>query len=335
MLYPAQAMPPETPERLSIYPVSQQTLKIPVTPEESTDPHIAPAFDLQYHVRRESDRLRAEKHNRICPPPTPTTPDSEKMMKLGQTIGHQNDEKKPDGDTTPREKTTNTWNVLHESIEWGDLASPEDSDTDFSMFDGTPRDPSILPEREEWRLPPWDTVEPEDAPPPTDLSSMTEWGPSLDPDFQNEARENLEKWSDFRFKVPQTPTDIESLQQALEMTRMDFWIRNPHEKYPDDLSRFQGESYASQQRRLQHAFCRNWQHFRSTSPPELYRLPDWMFGFEECYWQPSSWGFDRLSNAYNQCLAEMAAEKKGRGLWGLDYRQWKDRLKEPLMAAAA
>lgn len=341
MLYPANAQHSETPEKLSIYPVTNKMLKTPVSAEESTDPHLAPGpwndwdpeFDLQYQVQKECGRLWIEKHNKMSPQPNPAAVKSEMISQPDKNTGHQSDARKSDGDTTTREKTKNTRRVLHESMGWENAASPENSKIDFSMFDEFSRDQSILPEIEEWVLPPWDTVD--DAPSPTDLSSIAEWDPSLDLEFQNEAQENLEKWSDCRFKVSQTPADIESLQRALEITRMDFWIKNPNERYPEDLSQYETESYASQQRRLQHAFCRSWRRFHGTIPPELFRLPNWMLGFEECYWKPSSWGYDRRSNAYNQGLAKMAAEKKEMGLWSVDYREWKARLTKPVVAGTA
>ena len=338
MLYPANAQPPETPEKLSIYPVTHEMLRIPVA-EESTDPPIAlgakTEFNFEYQIQKEWDRFEAHEKNKMLPQPNPAAMKSERMSQQDEETAHQIDVSISDGNTTPREKTKNTRRILHEVMDWDDAASLEDLNKDFSMFDDTPRDASILPEREEWRLPPWDTVDTEGAPVPTDLSSMTEWDPSLDLDFQAEAQENLERWSDCRFKSPQTRADIESLRQALEMTRLDFWIRTPDQEYPDDLSQHETESYASQQRRLQHAFCRTWRLFHSTVAPELFRLPSWMFGFEEFYWKPSSWGYDRQSIVYNQGLAKMAAEKKEIGLGRVNYQEWKARLTEPVTAEMA
>ncbi|CAD6574397.1 MAG: hypothetical protein ASARMPREDX12_006576 [Alectoria sarmentosa] len=343
MGYPARAVFPETPEELSIYPVTHRMLKIPISPEASTDPHIDlalqdnldPELDLQYQVRKASDRLWAEKNSKMLPSPRPALADTEETRPPDRDTGHQSDVEEHDGDSPPREKTKNTRKVLHESLDWDDEADPADLHKDFSMFDETPRDQSILPEIEEWLLPPWDSSEPDHKRSLSTLSSMTEWDPENDLDFQIESQQSLERLNDCRFKVPETPSDIESLQRALEMTRMDFWLRNPSERYPEDLSQYKRESYASQQRRLQHAFCRIWQDIDRESPPELYRLPVWMFGFESCYWKPSRWGNNRLSRAYNEALAEMAAEKNEKGLQSVQYHEWKARLKERLIAVTA
>ncbi|CAF9928401.1 MAG: hypothetical protein ALECFALPRED_004049 [Alectoria fallacina] len=343
MDYPAHAIFPETPEELSIYPVTPRMLRIPISPEASTDPHIDlalqdsldPELDLQYQVRKASDLLWAEKNSKMLPPSRPAAADSNETSPPDGDTGHQSDVEEHDGDSPPREETKNTRKVLHESLDWDNEADPADLDKDFSMFDETPRDQSILPEIEEWLLPPWEPSEPDHTPSLSKLSSMTEWDPENDLDFQIESQQNLERLNDCRFKVPETSSDIESLQRALEITRMDFWIRNPSERYPEDLSQYKRESYGSQQRRLQHAFCRIWREIDLQSPPELYRLPVWMFGFENCYWKPSTWGNNRLSRAYNEGLAEMAAEKNEKGLQSVQYQEWKARLEERLIAVTA
>ena len=163
---------------------------------------------------------------------------------------------------------------------------------------------------------------------------MDVWNPEMDIDFQLDEQWNLEKWGDFRFKVPADPDDIESLQQALEITRMDFWIQNPTEQYPEDLSQYKGKSYGCQHRRLQHAFCRIWRQSENQPCPELYRLPQWMFGFQNCYWKPSSWGYDKRSNAYYQFLADMAMEKKENGQQSLDYQECKAMVLELLVTSS-
>ena len=218
--------------------------------------------------------------------------------------------------------------VFNQSSNLDDAMTFDDFDKDLSMFEDTPRDASILSESEEWILPPFDTPAPDDSPSLSALTAMTEWDPSLDREFRTEAVKNLEKWNDFRFKVPRTIHDIESLQQALEMSRMDFWIKNPSGTYPVGFFQYKRESYASQHRRLQWSFCRIWQEFEKEPPPQLFRLPPWMFGFEPCYWKPSSWGFNRKSNAYNQGLVDMAAEKRKHGLRRMDYSYWRETLKE-------
>ncbi|KAL9136554.1 MAG: hypothetical protein Q9175_002230 [Cornicularia normoerica] len=333
MHYPADAIPPETLEEHSIYPVDHRLLKIPMTLEESTHSHPGtepwnncdPKSSLQYHARKEIRRLYAEKQREMLLPPEPDKADSEKTSSLDRDTAHQSGVDKSDGFSKLREETKNTRRVLHESMDCNGAADPEDFDKVFSMFDGTPRDESILTETEEWILPPWDSPEPLQAPSLSALSSMTEWDPELDLDFQTEAQE---RWSDFRYMVPQTSSDVESLQQALEITRMDFWVRNPKETYPGHLSQYKGESYGSQHRRLQHAFCRIWQDHEQDPPPELYRLPPWIFGFESCYWNPSIWGNNAKKRAYNKGLAEMAAEKNRKGLDKLHYQGWRARLKE-------
>ena len=335
MPYPANAIPPETPEELSIYPVGHGMQKIPVAPEESTYPDVLPSpwnnwsteFSLQHQVRKEVQRLYLQKQDELLAQPGPVTATLESTGRLDQDTRYRSDKEKSGGGPKSHENTRGTREVLLESVDWDEEA---DLDRDFSMFEDTPRDQSILPEKEEWTFEPPD---PEHAPSLSALSSMTEWDPEADLDFLIDAQWNLERWNDFRFKVPETPADQESLQQALEMTRMDFWIRNLRETYPEDLSKYRGESYGSQHRRLQHAFCRIWRDFDCDSAPELYRLPSWMFGFEYCYWKPSTWGYDRRSRAYNQGLAEMSAEKNEKGLCNVDYRNWKAKLEDILNAS--
>lgn len=332
MPYEANAIAPATQREHSIYPVNSQLQKIPAHPEASIHPKMRPrdlegnqkheawrlkgylqaekeTRGLQREVWKEGQRLQAEKESRVNIPSKSTTATSENTKRPDRNADHQSDV---------------------EII--GDSA---DSESDFTMFDDTPRDRYLVEEKEEMVFSPWNVTEPNHTPSLSALSSMTEWDPQLDQAFQIDAEWNLSKWDDMRFKVPQTPTDIESLQQALEITRMDFWVRNPIEEYPDDLSQYGRESYGSQHRRLQHAFCRIWQTYYSEPPPELYRLPAWNFGFDECYWKPSSWGFDTRSTAYNQGLADMAAAKDEKGLQSLDLRHWKARLMEHVEAAMA
>lgn len=303
MEYPANAIAPETAVEHSIYPVNSR-LRRRVPPEERTEPLMRPGpennwdlrLNLQYHVERESDRMRAEKHGEMLPPQRPTTATSGRKSRLDRNNEHQSDNQ-----------------------------GSEDLEKDFSMFDDTPRDQSMLTETEELTLPPWDTEEQTHDPSLSALSSMSEWDPRIDLEFQRELREG---WCDCRFQVPETPADIESLQKALEMTRLDFWIRNPWGGYPDHLSEFETESYASQHRRLQHAFCRVWQDVdKETEHLALYRLPSWMFGLEECYWTPSNYLYNVVDKTYYQGLAKMAAEKNKKGLDSLDYLTWKAWLK--------
>lgn len=334
MYYPARAIPPATPEELSIYPVSHEMLKFPGPPEASTDPQIDaepengwdPEFNLQYQVGWESHRLRVEKDTQTLPPPRPATRTAQNPSLPHGDSRHRSDMEESGGGPIPHRKTKDIQKVLQEPTGWDDAAGPADLGKDFSMFEGTPRDQSILSEKEELRLPPWELSEPNVS--PTDLSLLAEWDPEHDLEFQNEARENVETPCDYRFKIPETPADIESLQQALEITRMDFWMKNPSKRYPEDLSQYKSESYKSQQRRLQHAFCRIWHNPDGNPPPELYCLPAWMFGFAPYYWKPSSWGYDKRSNVYNQGLAEMAAEKKEKGLQSLflHHHDWKAKL---------
>lgn len=336
MHYPANAIAPETPEELSIYPVGHRMQKIPIVPEASTYPDVLPSpsnnwsteFSLQHQVRNELQRLWAEKEDELLARSGPVIATLEDIGRLDRDTRYQSDKEESGGGPTPHEKTRGTRGILHESVDWDDEADAADLDRAFSMFDDTPRDQSTLPEKEEWIFEPPD---PDHAPSLSALSSMTEWDPEADLDFQIDAQWNLERWNDFRFKVPETPADIESLQQALEITRMDFWIRNLRETYPEDLSKYRGESYGSQHRRLQHAFCRLWRDSDGDPAPELYRLPNWIFGFKSCYWKPSSWGYDRRSKAYNQGLTEMSAEKNEKGLRSVDYRNWKARLQDLLI----
>ena len=322
MIYKKIAIPPETLEEHSIYPVGDRLRKVPQS-EESLDSQMGPErgysrnpeLNLQYQVRNEITRLWVEKHSKTA----------EDTDRLDRDTGHQSGVVKSDGDPTIREEIPNSRRVLHESLEWHDDSDAENLDKGLTVFADTPRDEGIVEERGEWLLPPWDVPDPIHAPSLTALSSMTEWDPEADIDFQTEARAG---WSDCRFKVPQTPADIESLQKALEITRMDFWIRSPNERYPEDLSQYKKESYGSQHRRLQHAFCIIWRDLETEAPPALYRLPEWMFGFEYCYWKPSSWGHNRRSNAYNEGLAAMAAEKNEKSLENLRYQDWKAKLKE-------
>ena len=253
---------------------------------------------------------------------------SDEKVSLDRDTGDQGATKESDEGTMPREKSPSKEKVFSRSSNWDDVMDHEDFDKDLSMFEDTPRDASILSETEEWILPPFDTPVPEDPPSLSTLTAMTEWRRSLDGEFMTEAAEYFEKWNDFRFKAPRTIHDVESLQQALEMSRMDFWIRNPAQRYPVGFFQYKRESYASQHRRLQWSLCKIWQEFEKEPAPQLFRLPPWMFGFESCYWKPSSWGFNRKSNAYNQGLADMAAEKRENRLRHLDYSYWREALKE-------
>ena len=253
---------------------------------------------------------------------------SGEKVSLDRDSGYQGGTKDPDKGPMHHEIKPSKENIFGRSSDWDDAMDYEDSDKDLSMFEDTPRDASILSEIEEWILPPFDTPVQDDSPSLSTLTAMTEWEPSLDREFMTEAAEYLENWNDFRFKIPQTIYDIESLQQALEMSRMDFWIRNPSQTYPVGFFQYKRESYGSQHRRLQWNFCRIWQEFEEEAPPHLFRLPPWMFGFEPGYWKPSSWGFNRKSKAYNQGLVDMAAEKREIGLRRMDYCHWRETLKE-------
>lgn len=328
--YPAHADTPATSEEHSIYPMNSRLQKAPVAPEEGMLSRMNriypgmldsrdPRFNFQYQVRMDLRRLEAEKWSKMPYLISPPTSNSGTAGRPDQQIVHQSNQKV---------KTRNTRTMTHESVDLDDAAEPEELDRDFTMFEDTPRDQSIIPERAEWDLPPWDQSEPPQPPSLASLSSMTVWDPDIDPEFQTESQWNLEKWNDCRFKVPETPEDIDSLQQALEITRMDFWIKDPYECYPDEYPQYKTESYGSQHRRLQHTFRRIGQGRNTVSAPELYRLPAWTFGFERCYWQPSTWGVDERSNAYVQGLVDMAAEKNEKGLQGVDYRSWKAKLEQ-------
>ena len=253
---------------------------------------------------------------------------SGEKVSLDRDTGYRGGTKDPDIEPMHYEIKPSKERVFGGSSTWDDAMDHEDLDKDLSMFEDTPRDASILSETEELILPPFDTPAPDDSPSLSTLTAMTEWEPSLDREFRTEAVEYLKNWNDFRFKIPQTIYDIESLQQALEMSRMDFWIRNPSQKYPVGFFQYKRESYASQHRRLQWSLCRVWQALEEGPPPQLFRLPPWMFGFEAGYWKPSNWGFNRKSNAYNQGLVDMAAEKREIGLRRMDYSDWREKLKE-------
>ena len=357
MLYGANAIPPATRQEHSIYPVNSQLRKDLGLPEASAEPKMRPrnveamqkiedrrlkeyvqgekaTRSLQNEFWKDSQRLHAEKESRMNIPSRPTTATSENTNRQDRSADHQSDVEISESSTS-RGKARETLGDSPKNVNWDDGTSLADPEGDFTMFDDTPSDQYLVEEKEEVVYSPWNIIEPNHTPSLSALSSMTSWDPKLDQPFQIDAEWNLEKWDDFRFKVPQTPTDIESLQQALEITRMDFWVRNPVERYPEDLSQYKRESYGSQHRRLQHAFWRIWQDFHREPPPELYRLPSWMSGFNECYWKPSSWGIDIRSRAYYQGLADMAATKNERGLQSLDLRDWKARLKEHVEAVTA
>ena len=310
-------------------------LKIPVKPAELAGSHPgtgqwsngAAAMVIQHHAMDGTRRLVQEK--KLMPPSLQSNKEvSDERVSLGRNTGYQGGPKNFDEGPMPNEKIPSNGKVFNRSSNWDDAMDHEDFDKDFSMFGDTPRDASILSETEEWILPPFDTPAPDDPPSLSTLTAMTEWEPSFDREFMTEAVEYLETWNDFRFKTPRTIHDIESLQQALEMSRMDFWIRNPSKTYPVGFFQYKRESYGSQHRRLQWSFCKIWHKFEKEPPPKLFCLPPWMFGFEPCYWKPSSWGFNRKSNAYNQGLVDMAAEKRENGLRGMDHTHWIERLKE-------
>ena len=272
---------------------------------------------------------RLEQEKRLIPPSLQSNKEvSDEKVSIDRDTGYEGGTKNSDEGPMPHENNPSKEKVFSRLSKWDDAMDHEDFDKDLSMFEDTPRDASILSENEEWILPPFDTPAPDDPPSLSTLTAMTAWEPSLDREFMTEAAEDLENWNDFRFKIPRTIHDIESLQQALEMSRMDFWIKNPSRTYPVGFFQYKRESYASQHRRLQWSFCRIWQEFEEEPPPQLFRLPPWMFGFEPNYWKPSSWGFNRKSNAYNKGLADMAAEKRNNGLRRMDYSHWRERLRE-------
>ena len=302
----------------------------------SGPPYSDPISDLQYHVRVLSHRLWAEKREKeILLSSGPASSSTEKKTPLVQdSVYHSNRIEIYGHELTLRQSTNDTPIISQEEqMDWDYAADGGELDREFTMFEDTPRDSSLVTETEELLLPPWDQPDAPSTPSTSALASMEVWNPDLDGDYQVEARWNLEEWDDWRFKVPETREDMESVQQALEMSRMDFWIKNPHGTYPDDLSQYKGESYGSQHRRLQHMFCTIWREFDTEPAAGLYRLPPWMFGFEPCYWRPSNWGIDKRSNVYNQGLAEMAAEKKEKGLQLVCYQDWKTRLEEQVRAA--
>ncbi len=160
-----------------------------------------PRFNLQHHVPQESSRLIAEKRSQEPPSPEAAAPTSGNTNLLDQAIKDGNDKGK---------------NTIGTRYDRDDAGESEDLNRDLTMFEGTPKNQSLVPEAEGMVLPPWDQVD--IAPPSTSgLSSIKEWKPELDPEFQKEAVWNLDQWGDFRFRVPETPSDIESLQQALEI----------------------------------------------------------------------------------------------------------------------
>ena len=277
-------------------------------------------------IQHQDGTRRLEEEKKLMAPSLQSNKeDSETGTLLDRDTEYQGGAKKSDEGPM---KIPSNGEVFNRSSNWDNTIAHDDFDKDLSMFEDTPRDASILSESEEWILPPFDTPAPDDPPILSTLTAMTEWKPSLDREFRTEAVEYLENWNDFRFKIPRTIHDIESLQQALEMSRMDYWIRNPAQRYPVGFFQYKRESYASQHRRLQWSLCRIWQEFEKEPPPQLFRLPPWMFGFEPHYWKPSSWGFNRKSNAYNQGLVDMAAEKSKNGLRHMDYSYWRETLKE-------
>ncbi|CAF9938398.1 hypothetical protein IMSHALPRED_000785 [Imshaugia aleurites] len=218
------------------------------------------------------------------------------------------------------------------------MASPSDSEKQKPGFEPIFREgqssssaPSNV--KSEWELPPWDP-DPIKTPSLSALLEMAEWDPELDTEFQKEAQEYLEQWNDYRFKVPLTYADVECIQQALEMTRMDFWMRSPKKEYPDDLSKYNTESYGSQHRRLQHAFCRIWREFDLAGEdcPELYRVRGFMLEFDPHYWTPDDWIADKGTEAWNQGLAEIAEAKYKSGLTSLDCHSLRIRLSEKLLS---
>ena len=342
MPYEENAMPPATRREHSIYPVDSQGRKY-VHPGPSTNESLHPstleewemASRQDVQVAKERERLRVGFQNEICREGMRLQVEKESRVTLESTnrpernAGHRSD--MASGGSASREESQATSGMDPMFTDW------DDEEKDFTMFDDTPKDRCMVEEREEVVVPAFNVPWPDQTPSVSALSSVTKWDPELDEAFQIDAQRNLENpWQDLRFHVPQTPADIESLQQALELTRMDFWIRNPIETYPAAVfSQHKTESYGSQQRRLQHAFCRIWLRVGSGPVPELYRLPSWMFGFDKCYWTPSRWGVDLRTNAYVQGLADMAAVENEKGLRSLDIRVWKARLEEQVAAATA
>ena len=267
-------------------------------------------FNFQEDVQRSIIRLWAEKQRKM-PPPSLAVSNNTNSTVQGRVP--------PININT----TTNTPHPRPDNMPNFVLGSDsEDLDRDFTMFDDTPRDRNMVTEKE-WSFYPYDQPEPDRTLSLSRLPSLEEWVPELDTNFQLEAQWHLDNESDYRFKAPKTSNDVASLQQALEITRMDFWIRNPRQTYPPDLSQHKRESYGSQHRRLQHAFSRICREVGNEPAPELYRLPAWMFGFAPYYWTPSTWGVDKRSRVYNQGLVEMAAEKNEKGVHGVDYLRWK------------
>ena len=321
MPYSKNAMPPETREEHSIYPMGPDMRRIPRNPELSDTAYEPKSgfeeWSIQENAKKDIKSLEAKKWNQTAAPAGPAATTSEVV----RPDRYGTERQEIEGGPNPRRKISETLGFPHESMDRDDEAGP-DLERDFTMFEGTPRDSSIVSGKE-WILQHAGTYELIQAPSLSALSEMPEWDPDLDTDFQNESTENLDKWSDYRFRVPKTPADIASLQQALELTRMDFWLRNPAKTYPPHLDKYHTESYGSQHRRLQHAFCKQWRGHSRDPPPALYRLPAWVFGFETRYWKPANWGTDRKSEAYARGLVEMADERYGEGLRGLDYRYWR------------
>ena len=221
--------------------------------------------------------------------------------------------------------------VPSESVDLNGMAVLGPSDRGLMIFEDTRRHRYLLPRNEGLEVRPFqkglDQRESDQPASQSELSSITNWRPDLDPAFELEAKSCSEKWNDYRFKVPQTPEDIESVQRALEMTRMDFWIRNPEDWYPDYFSKHKRESYGAQHRRLQHAHCVLWKEIEGGKhAAALFRLPAWTVGFGPRCWDPPMLGVDKVSRSYNGGLAEMVAEANERGRANVDLGKWRAKL---------
>ena len=111
------------------------------------------------------------------------------------------------------------------------------------------------------------------------------------------------------------------------MTRLDYYFNGYNKTYPHEKFEYSHESYGSQHRRLQHSLCRkSFSIGPKETVPFLFRLPPWGFSFEERYWKPVRWSFNKRLNAYYEVLATMVVEKNEKGLYGFPLRECEDKV---------
>ena len=207
--------------------------------------------------------------------------------------------------------------------------SAVDPDGDLTMFEDTPRDSSLVEVRGKMACPPYDQVELDSPPSLAKLASIPIWSPELDEEYLMEEKRCLANWNDFRFKKPHTAYEIDCVQRALEMTRLDYYFLGFNGMYPHERSEYSHESYGSQHRRLQHRLCRTWSSMNPTGTvPFLFRLPSWGFSFEERYWRLVRWSFHKRLNAYYEVLAAMVVEKNEKGLYAFPLKECRDKVVE-------